>query len=408
MTRAPVTLLLLVLSLCACGRSTPEGADRLGPRFAEVARLPDAKGSSERLAAAAREVRDDDPAAVDGLLAAHARGERLPGEACFDGVIEWRMLAELALKDPTPPGLDAAAWLGRRMLDDRPTLIGAVVGLSIVRDVLERLKTDRLPITPAVRAALPPDDLVVRTFAREALCAEAQVARGLPSKGDDLGASVIDTEKRMLVAFFERVMDAVAAAASPADAIGALERAGEEAAKSDSEVVRLVFTASGYEELEKERKAIAALVAALPEGEAPPQPAPPSPSGTAPSALEPEEPIAPAPADDEPNPPVVIPRARVANAAALRRELEGSGLTLTYDPEGRGFVVGGVTPGSIGALLGLKDGDRLESIGTDFAYEAHASGQSGHAFIVDGLGGDMVGATVRHGDRLRRITWRVE
>ncbi len=271
-----LTVAIVVLSLAACGRS-PEGAERLGPRFAAAASRLAASGPSDGLAAASRAAKDEDADAIALLVAARERGERLPGEPCLGGLLEWDTLATMAMGEPGMTDLkrlEATAWLAKQVREERPSLVGTVVGLSMTRDVLRRLKEAGLPLTAAIAETLPPADMVKRAFAREALCVEQQIAGGLedPTGGESLAGQVVDNERRMVVAFLEEVMDGVEAAATPADMIRVLERAAEEAATSDSEVVRVVFNANGYGQTEEYRREIAELAAALPRSKAAPAP----------------------------------------------------------------------------------------------------------------------------------------
>jgi hypothetical protein len=98
-------------------------------------------------------------------------------------------------------------------------------------------------------------------------------------------------------------------------------------------------------------------------------------------------------------------RARVADARALREELERSGLTLRYDASQVAFIVGGVSPDTLPADLGLEDGDALRTIGGRSAYEAHAEGQGGIGFLVDGLDGREISTTLARGGTLVTLRW---
>jgi len=506
--RAAIAIVSCAILANACGRAAPDGGDAHGPSFAEVARLDERRAPSARLAAALKIWDEIDGAVSDvrtalpkdaplpladapeglaralaELIAAHEAGERLPLDDCFGKILSLSDLGHVAIIS-APPGdarqLEAAAWLGMRIRDDRPSLIGAAVGMSVTHDAIRALDARGLPVGEATRATLPPDDLVARTFAREALCSARMMDRSLAkTAGEDaLARGLIEGERAGLVALQESTLAAIVAAPTTAEALAAIAKASDQASASSSELVRVMFGGLGYADIEASRAAIASLLGA--PAAAVPLPSPtarevprtgsdalgeelgalalvPDPRGVRLMNLVPEHPwyawgarhgdllqkvddgVVTSPGDArtrldalpvgahrlvlargdrqivlpftviDPDAPFVIARSRVVDAGMLRRELEASGLTLVYDADRLGYAVSGLRPESLAASLGLRDGDRLLAIGLRSASEAHGEGQSGHAFLVDGLEGQTIVATVRRGDEaVLRLRWSIE
>ena len=104
----------------------------------------------------------------------------------------------------------------------------------------------------------------------------------------------------------------------------------------------------------------------------------------------------------------VFRHARVADARALRLELEGSGARFTWSAETSSFIVSDVRPDTFIADLGFAPDDALVMVGDRAAAEAQREGQSGVGFLVDGLVGDEVKAMVKRNHELVVMRWQFQ
>lgn len=435
-------LLLCALPLCACPRDEPPA--RLSPRFEAVARLAAPEGSEaamtrarELFAPHAAEVErrieehqrfETEPLpmaelapevvrAFDAVIEARAGGGRLPGDACDARSFDLRQLAH-AMIGTAPRGdvrrLDAALWLGARLIEERATLIGAALGIDVMGEAIERLEADGSSPTAGMRALAPVDDFVTVTFAREVLCMHAKIAETLGSEksSDQLEHALIVQQRDALIAHHNTVLrELERAPRSASGRLAVLERAYEQARSSESELVQALAVSAGlFEDLEEKRARIAAWLA---------RPTVDEPPGTESAG---DAPLGDEPPGDEPLvdelPPAeparvraevrVFSRARMADARALRLELEGSGLTLTWQEDPWGFRVQGVAAGSLAAELGFRDGDILRAIGERPASAAHREGQGGVGFLVDGLDGRKIAVELVRDHKPDVLLWELQ